>query len=104
MLTLSLPVGDLGSSLREYVLSSSGTTSPGQGLSLGGVSAVLSALAVVLGVQGRAEADYCYGIPSGQCNWICTSQSCTDPFTWYKQYCHDTPESGCWEVSRHCGC
>lgn len=107
MTTLVFPVDGLLSPLREYVVSSSGSTRPSQGLSLGGVGAVLSALAVVLGVQGRANADDCYGIPYPGCAWICEGSTCLkdDGQTYGKleQYwCHEISPHRCVYYTDRC--
>jgi hypothetical protein len=75
----------------EFLTSTSGSTGARQGLSSGVIVAALGALAVVLGVQTRANADvFCYGIAEGTSGWVETCESnCPTygaPHYWKYQY------------------
>jgi hypothetical protein len=90
----------------EFVMSTSGSAGVRQGLSLGWMGAALGALAVVLGVQTRADAEFCYGIPTNTAGWHETCENnCPTygaPHYWkyqyynaYDQTCTYTGISGC---------
>ena len=98
--------------LREFALSPSGQVSPAAGLSKGMLVAAIAACAALLGSATAANADYCYGIPEGECGTICTFTDCNEPGEctvppssycyWENTYCH-TAEYGCQLQGAKCG-
>jgi hypothetical protein len=83
----------------EFLTSTSGSTGARQGLSSGVIVAALGALAVVLGVQTKAEALDCYGIPLGGEGWVETCEAnCPTygaPHFWKYYYEHNADPEEC---------
>lgn len=98
------PLEGLWGSLQAFALSTSGNIEAREGLSLGWLAGVLAGLAVFFGSSEKAAADYCYGIPVDQCEWVCEGTSCPDgPGTLAQKYCH--PSHSCMPTGQYqCGC
>lgn len=92
------------SGLRDFIVSKRGHMEARQGLSAGLVTGALAGLAVTFGTAERAQADYCYGIPEGQCAWTCEAQPSStcqwEPTMKHRKfyYCH-SPSVGCYNAT-----
>lgn len=66
----------------NYIASRSGYVQPREGLALGWVVAAFLGLALLLGSAQQASADYCWGVPEGSEQWVCTPNSCGGNMYW----------------------
>ena len=99
------PLEGLWSSLQRFALSTSGHVEPHEGVSLGWLAGAVAGLAVLFGGSGQARADWCYGIPEGQCGWVCLGTECPDgePGTLAREYYHSVGD-GCIPLGNYrCG-
>ena len=86
----------LRNTIWTFFTSESGVVSQRAGLSFGWVVVMLMGILVLQSPQ-PASADYCYGIPEGQCGWVTVDDCYPNPSYIQEEWCH-SPSVGCYNT------
>jgi len=92
--------------LSMFLTSNNGYVSQREGLSLGWLAGAVAGMAAFLGGTQNAAATHggCFGIPHGQCGWICTTNCCDMVNYLNERWCLQANGTECSKVDEACNC